>query len=600
MVLQCRPRTIAHAYLLLLGVLFFLWPVSAGIPGLGLRLAWISITLVLCIVSGLAFSRSLQGLENIHITMPRGALLGLLLFCVLLAWYGFAIPPLAFSDEATIPLPSLTLVGKATRLLTWPGLLASAAVTLIVGILALQRFSQGVIIAMLCAMALGALFLALILPQSLSMVRYPPLVHLMQSLGTLLTGGSLSLLRMQNVLWTLLLGIALWQWRAWPSAARIAAFFAMMLGPLGWTYRLALYQACGELTLGVTSVLLLTTIIREPKHERACGGMLGAVSALWCLERPTALAAIVSAWTLLLVLRRLKACGWTVGVSAPVIAAWLLLAPLFTASYGLESSAFADLAREGFLTPLLVALRSLPMNFHPLGLVVLIGAPALVLFLGRRQERRMLAIAWVLVAPAAAMQHMVAGEVFYGVGRYNVLLLLPLGLGVASLVAIGVRTSRGVIRYAGLSAAIACLMLLLWITPFDFVRYTQELRASSMDIYRAPTEGYLALPIVDVARRYSAEENLVVLSPQYIFLDLFVASGELTLHKRDAIIRRSQAWTESSPDRPVLVQAPVATTYRPNLTKAQEDRLRAARVWALLQPEHRTEKLGMEETVVVP
>ena len=110
------------------------------------------------------------------------------------------------------------------------------------------------------------------------------------------------------------------------------------------------------------------------------------------------------------------------------------------------------------------------------------------------------------------------------------------------------------------------------------------------------------MPVSDAAASLLPEhkDTIIILAPQYEFLDWLMVQGDITAADKRGILDRSAAWKPASRTRPVLVQAPVTTTYGPNLPEAEEARLRSAREWALKQKNHRIVKLGIEETVVVP
>lgn len=596
MTLSFHPRTIANAVLLLLGALFFLWPVVAGIPGLRLRLVWIAVTAALCLLSDGVLRRSLRDAAELKLTLPAALPPALIAACLALLAYGTSIPLLAFGDEITIALPALGIGWKIADVIGWPALMIASMAGIGMAGIAAHRLSRRWIVVLFLLMGGSSVLSALLLPETSTLVRYPPLVNILQLLSTIVTGGSTTLLRTPNVLWTLLLGIAVWQ-LPWKAPAKTALIFGMVLGPLGWTYRLALFQACGEITLGLIAVLLLASLL-EQKDRRGIAGLLGVTHALWFLERPTALAALAGSIVLLWIFRRRKDARTVAVVSLPVIAAWLLLSPLYTASYGFGPAGAASgsmLSRLLSPDPFIVALQSLPLNLHPVALAVLLLTTVLCFLRGNRSQCLLLLSAWMMAVTTAAVQHPLTGDVFRGVARYNILLTLPLGLGLGMLMQ-GVRLPKGVSQ---LTAALSLFALLI-ITPFDFVSYTQILRARSADIYHTPTEGYLAMPIEQATKELITQPRLIIVAPQYTFLDLFVATGKISAAQRSDLIHRSQTWTSASPDRPVLVQAPVTTSYRPNLSEADEARLRSAREWALKQKDHRIVKLGIEETVVVP
>ncbi len=597
MTVSFYPRTLANGTLLLLGALFFLWPVVAGIPGVHLRLVWIAVTAGLCLLSDEMLRRSLRNAPELKLAVPTALPPALIAGCLALLAYGTTIPLLAFGDEITIALPALGIGWKLAHVIGWVGLFFSAAACIAAGALIATYCSRAWTVVLFLLMACAAAGIAYVLPETSSLVRYPPLVNGLQLLSTIITGGSTTLLRMPNVLWTLLLAISVWQ-MPWKTSAKIALIAGMTLGPLGWTYRIALFQACGEITLGLIAALLLAGLL-EQKDRRGIAGLLGVIHALWFLERPTAIAALLGSIVLLWIFGRRKD-SWTVAaVALPVVGAWLLLSPLYTASYGFGAAGAAAggsvLSRILSPDPFIVAAQSLPLNLHPLALAVLLLTTVLCFLRGSRPQRLLLLSAWVMAVTTAALQHPLAGDVFRGVARYNILLILPLGLGIGMLMQ-GIRLPKGLSQ---LLSALA-LFALLVITPFDFVAYTQMLRATFKDIYHTPTEGYLAMPIEHITKEFITEPHLIIIAPQYTFLDLFVATGKLSPAQRSDLIHRSQAWTPASPDRPVLVQAPITTSYRPNLSAEAEERLRAAHEWALKQKDHRIIKLGIEETVVVP
>lgn len=604
-ILHWEPTTFAKGYLLLLGALFFLWPVVVGIPIGALRFLWIACAAVLSLMSAVALDRSLRASKPHALTMPPLVCIGLFLLCVLLMLYGATIPLLAFSDEASIAVPSLTILGKIARATTWTGLFIIVEVGFSLLPIALGMMRRAWIILVFALMVAIACAAAFLLPESQMMVRYPPLVHFVQAFAGATTFGALAYLRTPNVFWTFALGLTLWEWKAWPAAARIAAFTGILLGPLGWTYRTVLYQACGELTLGMLASLFLAKIIIDQREQDARGALLGVVSALWFLYRPTALAGVIAIFLLLGLLRRWRALRSTFLVSAPAIVAWLILAPIFTASYGSFTEGFPLQSAAAQALPALVAtFRALPLNLDPAALGILLLTTLFALALGSRETRTLLGCSWLLALATAVLQQLTAGPVFVGVARYNILLLLPLGVGIGGLVHLMERITlpgkTGLVPRLAPLLGLLSLAVLIWITPYDFVEFAQVLRARSADIYRTPTEGYLPVPLLTAVRVHANDPHLVVLAPQTTFIDLLVAIGELTAAQRSAITERSQHWTTASTDRPVIIQAPVLTHYGPNLSPKREEFLKEARAWALQQPHHSVVRLGTEETIFVP
>lgn len=591
--LTFEAQTLANAYGLLCAGLLFLWPVVTGIPGIESRFLWLSIALPMLLLSFTLLTHALKGIGPLHWHLPPWSICGgLIVITGMILAYTTSIPPLAFSDELTIAIPGVTVAYKLASFLGWP-MLITLTVLLCVGGFALpQRCNHRCMVGLVFALWLVAVTMALTGIESGLALRYPPVMHAVQLFATILTAGSPLLLRAPNVLWTMLLGLMLWQLLPeWPTRAKIGMFAAILLGPLGWTYRIVLYQACAELTVGATTTLLLWHMVRG-SERRDLAGAMGATFGLWFLIRPTSLAALAGALLLLALLRRWKDILWALSVALPIIVAWLALSPLFTAQYNLTSSGMLPTS----LLPLSEALRALPRNFHPIGLAILLSTSFFALFAGSREQRLLLLAAWSIALPPALLQHLLAGPTFYGVARYNVLLLLPQACAIGMLFA-GLTTYKRL----GVALGTVSLLALLWITPFRFASFLQEERATSKDIYRTPSEGYLPLPLQQTLEELLPleKETIVIVAPHYTLLDFFVARHTLTLAERSSIIARSRAWSQDSTVRPVVIQAPTVAPYQPNLTQEEEDRLRSARIWALKQPHHIL-RYGMEETIIAP
>lgn len=584
---------LAKIYGVLCAGLLFVWPVVAGIPGIESRLLWLSIALPLLLLSFTLLTHALKGVGRLQWQLPPWSIRGglVVLTGVILA-YTTTIPPLAFSDELTIAIPGITVAYSIAAMMGWPILIALLLLGILGFLFFLPRWSHRAVLSIIFICWLVGVGVALTGIQSGLALRYPPVMHAMQVFSTILTAGVPTLLRTPNALWTILLGLTIWTLLPrWTTTAKIGIFAALMLGPLGWTYRIALYQACAELTIGLAAALLLWQLI-EQRNRREIASITGAIFGLWFLTRPTSLAALTGSICLLVLLRRWKEIRWMLAVAAPLIIAWLALSPLFTAQYHLTSSGMLPTS----LLPLWEALLALPKNFTPLGLVVLLLPSIILFFAGSPSQRLLLFSAWCIALPPALLQHLLAGSTFYGVGRYNVLLLLPEALAIGMLL-------MGTLRWKQMGKWLGafCVLLLLWITPWHFASFLQELRASSDDIYRTPAEGYLPFALQPTLSDLlpTTKDTIVVLAPHYTVLDFFVATRVITLAERTFIIERSRDWSPASTARPVIIQAPTIASYQPNLTAEEEGRLRDARAWALDQP-HQIVLYGTEETIIVP
>jgi hypothetical protein len=281
-------------------------------------------------------------------------------------------------------------------------------------------------------------------------------------------------------------------------------------------------------------------------------------------------------------------------VALPVTLAWLTLAPLYASHYGLGEDTVNTLNP---LLSLISAASMLPSNFHPLLLAFLLLSSCVAWITSDRWHRQLLLLAWAVALPVAIVHHGIAGQVCIiciGVARYNILLLLPAALSVGCLL-VG---RKGVLPPL---LAITTVLVSLYLTPFSFVEFTQKQRIPGSDIMHTPTEGYLPGPVIPASAQLLQEypESLIIVAPQYGFLDWFAARGLASLPNLKELQKRSMSWDPSSPLRPVVIQAPVTTTYLPSITQEQEQRLKEIRTWARKQTSHTTIQFGTEEIIIV-
>lgn len=597
---RCRPHwdCLTTGYLLLVGGSLFLWPNVVGIPTFPLRLTWAALSFPLLLFSAWALHEALRVTRPPKLPQlsPMGILL-VLAACLAIAYPLFAFPLHAFSDEVNIALPSLTLFHRLARVAGWAAPASLTMTAILIGLYFCVRLPPRCAAGAVGIMAGVTVLAAWFLPQMSSLAtRYPPLVHLIQFLSTVLGGGHLALLRMPNLIWTLLLALGIETFaRTWTPASRYGAFLALLLGPLGWSYRTSLYQACGEITIGMCVVLLLSRILYEEREEDHAS-YLGALLSLWMIYRPTALLSLGLSLALLAAFRRRRALVTVSAIALPLALIWLTMYPTYRYPFLFQEQGLFPAASTSLLRPLVAAATALPKNLHLVGLIVLLGSSLVVWSRGAPAHARVLTIAWILGGVTSGVQQLIQEEVWYGYPRFNILLLLPLAVGVAGLLA-----DAGPLRILRRTLGTLAVLALLAITPFDIATYAQTQRRIAEGIFQSPTGGDVPLPVTFVAEKYLREEpHHIILSPDYAFLDLYIAIGVLTPDDRTRIIRTSDRWSPLSETRPVLIQAPVVTTYQPNITAAQEDRLRVARAWGLQQPHHTIVRLGIEEVVVVP
>jgi hypothetical protein len=304
---------------------------------------------------------------------------------------------------------------------------------------------------------------------------------------------------------------------------------------------------------------------------------------------------IILCLLILMICKRWKDAKTVAWIALPVAASWLLLSPYYTQSYGIGTVLHRTMGTMIItnLHALKASFVALPINLHPAVIAILLVTSALTFFKGTKESRVLLGIAWLIALVNGVSQDLLLNSTTFGVARYNILLLLPLALGCGNLLVL--RLPRSTQNGA---AAIAVIVMAM-VTPFDFTGYAQSLRENPSTIESAPTEGYDPLPILAATEDVIVKTHAmpVVLAPHLEFLDLLQASSLITAAQKADIIARSNTWTLASQDHPVIVVAP-ATSFEPHLTKEQQDRLREARSWALMQP-HTTKTFGREEAVIV-
>jgi hypothetical protein len=590
-----QAQRLPTAFLLTFALALFVWPVVTALPTLQSKILWIVITALLLLLSTSTLVWATKNAPKTRFSLQPLPWMEMTFLCALILALSLSIPPLSFSDELTIAIPATTLLTALHTALGWPLIIG----TIVLGAILLTKLSLKQALWVFLLFVGVAIALAVSPIHTTLVVRYPPFVHLMQFVGGILSFTDPGYFRMPNILWTILLVAAVWQGLPhWRESAKWVIVFGLLVGPLGWTYRMALYQATGELTLGIAAVLLLAQIlgtkrkkkVEEQTSQHISSALLGILFAVWILYRPTSLAIIGLTLLILLLTKRYRDLLIISGIALPITISWMALSPLYAAEYEFLDNNIPLLSPEVLPEFFRSLLGSFPSAFHPLTLLILLFGTFVVILRGATDQKKLLVIAWLFGLASSLSQNAASPQVFWGIGRYSVLLLLPLGVCLGSLLQ-GDRFSK--------TLGVISLALLLAITPFNYTSYTQHLRATSEDIYRTPPEGYLAQPLFGVTKDF-LEQGITptIVAPQYGFLDFFIARGLLTPEERNQIREEGQSWQPKKIAKPLLVQAPISTSYAPNLTQKEEERLRDAHAWALTQP-HRVVRLGIEETVVV-
>ncbi len=591
-----RGRSIAIAYLLVIGACIFVWPVVLGIPYLPLRFIWITMALCLVYTSAWFLDRSIKD-DTYVLTLGDGPWWLIGLTCLAIAPALFTIPLHAFSDESAIALPAFTVLAHIARVISWPmvGIGMIGTMSAVIVCARFLRLKKAMII--VGCMAVGAAFMAWSVPTTTVLAtRYPPIVHLFQAIAMTVGQGHLWAIRGANILWTILLGIVLWQCTpGWSKTARTVGFLALILSPMGWIYHTSLYQACGEITLGMCAVLLVSTLLHDASRQ-SWAPYAGCLFSLWMLYRPTAILAMCACILALWFMHRRKAAGTIAAIALPIACLWLALYPTYHYSFilnPLTGALFPAADRGQLWLPIVETAKALPGQFHPLVIGLLIALSLIVFLRGSKAWRLTLGTAWLIGLSTTMVQQWIQLPVYWGYPRFSILLLLPLSIGCAGFCSMLPRQWNS-------AGATILLAMLVAITPFHTVTFAHRARIQPKNIFQTTTGGDAPLPVVSItADILRTSPDAVFLMPESAYLDLFIASGLLTVSKRTQLLDRSKAWTPASMDRPVIIQAPTVTTYGPNVSAESEQRLRSARTWAETQAKYDIVTLGSEDVVIV-
>lgn len=586
-------RVVLNLYGFLLGAGLFLWPSILSFAHLTTRFVWLFVALPLCAVS---IARAIIALDAESITFHRERfpIVWYVLPAIAVALIGALLPITFFGDEGTIALSGIAIVSRALAICGAPILYGACAVGCAVGFIALRKLRPHVSLLALPFLAAVSAIVALAIPRvPILVLDYPPLVPLLQILSALLTGASLTMFRLPMAVWWLLFGWIAWLLAppTWSRTQRYVGFLAVSLTPLGWTYRILLYQQGGEVAFGLCVALLLASLVGNADRT-ARAALLGMTLALWIIFRPTAIAVAVGCGVLLLLLGYKRAAIDCIGISWPVGAIWA-----FVYLLGAYHNAVIY-AQHTLFAPLSATLIALPGQLHPLGIAVaLIGS--VIVFFRSKSTRLPLLFTWLIGTANTVVHQYLLTPQWYGYGRYDILLMLPV-----AVVAVGFWDRDAFGKFATWTGAFVLGALLLT-TPFNVVDELQTLRAlPASQVQHSLTGGMdvTALPWEVWRLIERGEKHVIILSPDRMIVELMVAKGYLTPSERTELWRRSDAWTPSSADRPVLVQGPTPPLryYNQGFSLERERRLAEAAEWAQHQPDVRVIRYGAEKTYVVP
>lgn len=591
-------RRIVNAYAVILTLACFLWPVVLGIQGLTVRLLWILCASGLLGTSIFVAGNACDDRSIPTISTSRAPWWFFAILALPSLLIGATMPITAFSDEEAIALPTLSALFTIVRAIGWPALLLCMTVGILCAVLAIRRLTPHGRLFFLAGGALVATGMAFTVPHVIGLaIRYPPLVHLAQGFFTLLTVGHPALFRVQNAGWTILLAWTISHGLPGVSrTARVAAMTVATLTPLGLSYRVLLYQVSGEIWFGMAASLIVAAMItRNDKHSS--GGMLGMLFGLWILYRPTSLALCATIIALLWMLRYKRAAWDVTRIAMPIGLLWILVYLFGSFQYDfLQPSSGRAWTISSITQPIIHTLRELPQELHPVGLALLLVGSIIILWRSHAL-RPLLLIGWTIAIINTGIHQLLTIDRWYGYGRFNALLMLPL-----MIITLGLSDRR----FSGRFSPVVSLLIIAGLafnTPWNFSRYLQMQRGiPAEDVERSTAGGSVPLPASSVVHDMlmAGKVPAILLSPSYGFLDLEIARGTLTVAKRTELLRQSARWSPDHEARPVVIQAPTdSIRYWGNLTESDERRLIEAATWAQSQPTVRTIPYGADRVLIV-
>jgi hypothetical protein len=598
--IQWSQQSITKGYALILGICLFLWPIVIGFQMLPLRLLWIVLALTAACISISTVQKSARSGSQIQLTKRPFPFLIIFTVCTALAIYIIHLPIAFFSDEAGIAIPSLTLLANIASWITWPGLMLLAILIAACFVKTCTRGSSHTVVFLFAAMVLFSIAVAILIPQTSSLaIRYPPFLHIMQSISTIATFGNTESIRFSNVIWVFLLALGVWYLTpSWNKQSRILAWLTVLLTPLGWSFHVLLYQACGEITIGLCIAILMGRLLACEEDEKILATLIGVLFALWILYRPTAIASLCSSIAVLLFMKHIRPAKIIALIAGPIGLLWISVYFLGSFQYNYDLS--ANVSAKNPLTPLHALTETglaLPMQLHPIGIIVLLVGSFLTIQHGNILMKMTLLAAWFIGLTNTGIQQIVIPDIWTGYGRLNILMILPLSIVMATL---------GSLRWGSFlqrNIAISFVMIaLIYSTPFDFLSYTHNLRTLPAEkIFHTITAGDAPSPTPNIIKEILQDtKEMIILQPDSAYLDLFIAVHLLSTEERSHILALSKEWTPQSPIRPVIIQAPQeGSTYQPNLSAEEEGRLKEAALWTQTQEKVEKVILGKEVVLIV-
>lgn len=590
-----QRRLIARWYAIVLCTTCFGWPMIVGIPQGWMRCVWFVVAL-LCVGWSMVTAHRIAstiGLDR-HETVHPWFLCSVIGGGVLLM---SRFPLTFFTDEEAIALPGLTIAMNLIGFVGRPFLIIMLCIV-IAGIVRYGCSLRSSHTYCFCGMMVMISATLGVVHQSTEtlVLRYPPMLHVLQVTMNIIGGGNLTLLRLLNVFWSIMLGCTAWYcFPDWSRLSRSVLALAVCLTPLGLTYRLLLYQGCGEITFGILLVALVHRLLQSNENDHVAF-YVGATLVLWILYRPTAIVLMMATVAIIVYKKRQAATAMILHLALPI--GLLTVATYLAGSF--QYSFLMPSTPRSFevLRPFIETLRALPGNLSMVGLIIL-GCGTIGSWILRPEDRTLLGIAWAIGIIYTGTHEILTVEQWYGYGRFNLLLLVPLGICVASCTAWAGQQSK----YLGLAVASGFLMTLATVTPWRFVEFLQGYRSVSHAAYidRSVTGGAFPSAVPKLIERLLAHrKSLTILAPSTAFLDLFIARKLLTPEERAAIVERSNLWMPSERNRPVVISISASgTTYRTHEGDMMDHRLQAAAVWALAQPNVETIEFGRERVYVV-
>ena len=594
---QINGKIIARFFLLLLGILLFVWPCVLFFESKSIRVIWILSSAAILFISMQTAERALKNEILPPLSWKSLPWAPIIITGVSVLFITLTTPLLSFGSEYLFVLQGLNVANKVLSIIPW----FACMILLIVGsvLICKKQYvlnSQNITWSLFACMVLVSIITALNINQVV-ISRYPPVVHVLQMLSAFISAGDHWSYRFPNVFWTVLSTICIWKMFPWNKMAKWVASIALLTTPIGWFYHATLFQVPGQIFFALLSIALTMRIIEDGEKEKD-SAFLGITFILWVLYRETAVASIAGLLAILFLLKKWRSLRTILLIFVPVSATWFAL---FVPNSDYVATFYMPemlIERQGsFFYALMTTLSAMTFHLHILGLSILIATTIFVLLYGSKTQKLLLTITWVVSLSQILFHVSVAMPEYAGYGRFDAFIILPLCIGTALLPYIPPIKDR-----FRSTIAVALITILILVTPWNIARFANNLLNKPVkDIRRMTTLGHLYTRFPEAVRKNIDKANTMIpMGLSSSFLDFYIAEKKITPMERSAMIKRSMDWQPDNPGSPLIVVDPQNFQFSQIDDKEEMERLKRASAWARKQPNVQEYTIYGQTTLVVP